>query len=450
MKKWLSYFSLSFFSDKIAKEGKKRSYLNFALGFILALAFLFGGVVAADIVPFNTHYNHATDFQAFVHNAFANEDVSKRISISINDGVAFANIGSNDTVSELLVDTFANPDDAIIYKVNGYELVVDTRSADAYDDFVAYCVSNDGKEEEITYEEYLTLSDVAKRNFDFKIRYTANELVLTDELVVQYESYLAGISSEQNEKIASQYKELRDKKATLTAIEYSQNVYKLYLQAYYPSLSAYEVGGVPLLRNYYYDNYLSADNRFLVVFDDSCIASFETNNGVAVSFYGFYVKMDNGLVTNGTSVSEAEQIIDNFIKNAYLGNSSTIVYIYLLNFTWLFLLIVAIPLVIALFAYCLLKFMGVEWCKRYGYSLKVVGSYMWCAALIAALITFICGYFAPGLNLMIFALGGFFIVLLVRTAILLINERIALKKLQAEQAKLEEAQEITTDQPPNT
>ena len=42
--------------------------------------------------------------------------------------------------------------------------------ADTFAEIEAYCVSNDGKNTVISYEDYLTLSEVARLNFDFKIR----------------------------------------------------------------------------------------------------------------------------------------------------------------------------------------------------------------------------------------------------------------------------------------
>ena len=55
MRGWLKFFGLSFFSDKIAKEAKIRGVFNCVLGFVLALLFIFCGVLASNAVPFYTH-----------------------------------------------------------------------------------------------------------------------------------------------------------------------------------------------------------------------------------------------------------------------------------------------------------------------------------------------------------------------------------------------------------
>ena len=199
MVKWLKFIGLSFFSDKISKEAVKRGYLNIVLGVLFALVFLFCGVLAADMAPFSAHYNNSPDFTAFVRNAVGGLNLE---------------VSSGKISSPRIVDTFSVSADAAAYAVNGYNLVVDTRSADAYDDFEAYYISNDGKGQEITPEEYATLSDVAKRNFEFKIRYTARELVLTDDLTAEHEKYLKDKGSESFAELSKKQGEMpRSRKA---------------------------------------------------------------------------------------------------------------------------------------------------------------------------------------------------------------------------------------------
>ena len=214
MVKWLKFIGLSFFSDKISKEAVKRGYLNIVLGVLFALVFLFCGVLAADMAPFSAHYNNSPDFTAFVRNAVGGLNLE---------------VSSGKISSPRIVDTFSVSADAAAYAVNGYNLVVDTRSADAYDDFEAYYISNDGKGQEITPEEYATLSDVAKRNFEFKIRYTARELVLTDDLTAEHEKYLKDKGSES-------FAELSKKQGEMPRAEYRRQVYRLYVKEYYPDV----------------------------------------------------------------------------------------------------------------------------------------------------------------------------------------------------------------------
>lgn len=404
MKKWLKFIGLSFFSDKISKEALKRGYLNLVLGMIFALVFLFCGVLAADLLPFSAFYNKSDEFSGFVRNAVTSES----LNIQIN---------SQKVTSLSIADTFLNEADAEKYAVNGYGLVVDTRPADAFDDFEAYYLSNDGKEQKITLEEYETLSDVAKRNFDFKIRYTPEELVLDDVLTAKHEEYLSGVNNES-------FAELQKKQSELPREEYRRQVYNLYVKAYYPDLSAYEsTGGAPLLRNYYYHTYVDGGaEKYLFIFDDSCVGSFETDAGTKITFYGFYKNF-----ADGTTFSTDKQA-DGFIKNSFMATASLSVYVYLMNTVRILPVIILMPLVAALIAYCVLRIIKSELGKSLGGCVRITGSYLLVGSLLTAIITFICGYFVPRSSLMIAAILIFFIILLLRTAVFLITEGLTVSK----------------------
>ena len=404
MKKWLKFIGLSFFSDKISKEALKRGYLNLILGIMFTLVFAFCGVLAADLLPFPTHYNNSADFKAFVRKAVTSESLKIEIK-------------SQKVTAKGTVDSFANETDATEYRLNGYNFVVDTRPADAFDDFEAYYLSNDGKEQKITLEEYETLSDVAKRNFDFKISYTPNELVLTDELTAAHEKYLTDTNNES-------FSELQKKQSELSKEEYKKQVYNLYVKAYYPDLSAYEsTGSAPLLRNYYYHNYVNGNaEKYLFIFDDSCVGSFETNSGFKVTFYGFYKNF-----ADGTTFS-TDKDANTFIKNSFAATAPLSVYVYFMNTIRLLPFIVLMPIVLGLLCYCILRIMKSETVKSIGGGIKIVGSYLLFGSFISAIITFICGYFVPRNSLMIAAILILFIILLIRTAVFIITEGIAVKR----------------------
>ncbi|MDE6868630.1 MAG: hypothetical protein K2J83_05785 [Clostridia bacterium] len=401
MKKWLKFIGLSFFSDKIAKEALKRGYLNIVLGMFFALAFLFCGILAADVLPFSTHYNNSSDFKEFVRKAVTSESLNLEVK-------------SQKITASRVADSFLNEEE---YGLNGYNLVVDTRPADAFDDFEAYYLSNDGKEQKITPEEYSLLSDVAKRNFDFKISYTPNELILTDELTAEHENYLTDKNSEA-------FSELQKKQGELSREEYQKRVYNLYVKAYYPDLTAYEnTGSAPLLRNYYYHTYVDGGaEKYLFIFDDSCVGSFETNSGMKVTFYGFYKNF-----ADGTHFSTAEDA-DGFIKNSFNATAPLSSYVYFMNTIRLLPFVILMPLVLALLAYCVLRIMKSDAGKSIGGSIKIIGSYLLVGGLLSSIITFICGYFVPRGSLMIAALLVLFITLLIRTAIFLITEKLNVKK----------------------
>lgn len=412
MVKWLKFIGLSFFSDKISKQAVKRGYLNLVFGLFFTLAFLFCGVLAADLLPFPTQYDNAEEFSSFVRNAFSDE--------SLNVTAENKKIRADRTVN-----SFSNEADAA-FRVNGYNFVADTRAADAFDDFEAYYLSNDGKEQTITIEEYASLSDVAKRGFDFKIRYTANELILTDELCSEHEEYLESVKNES-------YAELLKKQGELSREEYRKQVYNLYVKAYYPDLSAYEsTGSAPLLRNYYYHNYLyDGAEKYLFIFDDSCVGSFKTDSGLKVTFYGFYKNF-----ADGETFSTAD-MADSFIKNAFRATAPLSVYVYFMNLIRLLPFVILMPAALALLAFCVLKISRSEACNTFGGCLKIIGSYLLVGSFISALITFVCGYFLPRNTLIVAGLLTLFITLLIRTAVLLAVEVIAVKRVKPEPQNIE-------------
>ena len=256
MKKWFRFFCLSFFSHRISKEGARRGYANAFLGFILALVFLWSGFVGADMLPFGVHYNNSPDFMATAHAVFANADTNKRIDAEIKNGVLKLKNHSGEYAEDLFVNTFERDADKQNYAINGYNIVVDSRPGDTLAEVEAYCVSNDGKNTVISYEEYLTLSDVAKLNFDFKLRYTGNALVLDDESVKDYRAYVDGLHEENKDKTEKLEKDLSEN--LITESEYNRAIYELYFASYYPQITEYEgASKVPLLRNYYQHQYIS-------------------------------------------------------------------------------------------------------------------------------------------------------------------------------------------------
>lgn len=399
-------FFKAFFSDVEAKKLMKQGYVALVVGLLLALVLLFTGAVAADNIPMFAHFRATTQFRETVQNAFMQG--SKVVGLTFEDGKLSANG---------VVDTYINDADANAYGVDGYNVVIDTRPATALDDFEAYYLSNDGNEREITMDEYATLSDVAKYNFDFKIRYTDRELVLTDERVATYESWLAQNKAEQLDEL--------DKDA-LSAQEYALQVYTLYVKAYYPDLSAYEpTGSAPMLRNYYYNGYVRAGaTKYLFIFDDTVIGNFKTKGGQEISFYGYCgaLAQDYDL----SSGADAEK----FVLDSFKATSGLSAYMCLMNILRTLPFVLAIPFVLALLAYSVLKIVGAEWNEGYMATLKLVGGYQWMGALIAAVCTLLLSFAIPRGNVLVALLVIYFATLLVRVAVLLIKEYIVSVKLK--------------------
>ncbi len=432
MKKWFEFFGLSFFSDRISKGAAKRGYANVLLGLILALVFIWAGFVGGDMLPFSVHYNNSTDFKATVHSVLANPDADKRVIVEIDDGDLKAKKQGGEYAESLLVNTYENDTDKQNYSKNGYNVVIDSRPADALAEVEAYCLSNDGQNLEITYEEYLSLSAVAKLNFDFKLRYTGDELVLTDTLVDGYRSYLDTLSSEiklEAEKISSDLEEEK-----ITKNEYNRAIYKLYFTNYYPSIDNYESSSeIPLLRNYYYHQYISTGiDKYLFMFDDYMAGSFETDGGIDFSFYGFYGDLENGtLIAEGASQAESNTKADNFIKKSFGSILFLTLYAYAMNVFSFIPFIALMPMVVTLLAYSILKLRGVESITSLGGTFKIIGSYMWFSSALSAVLTVIIAFFVPRNIITVLPIILFFVTLAVRSIIFAINEtRLYMKQLE--------------------
>lgn len=437
MKKWIKFFCCGFLSHKWSKEGTKRGYSSFILSLILALAFLWTGYVLGDMLPFSTHYNNSPDFAATVHLVFANADIDNRVDAKIENGVLKVAKRGEEYCDAVLINTFENEIDKQKYSANGYNVVVDTRPSNALAEVEAYCISNDGRDMIISYDEYLNLSEVARLNFDFKLRYTGNEFKLNEELIESYKIYLIDLSEENKTTIENLANELGQNQ--ITKNEYDRAIYELYFSNYYPDISAYESSSkVPLLRNYYYHQYINeGKNKYLFIFDDYMAGCFETESGINYSFYGFYSDMDNGtLISKEASLDEANAIADNFVKKSFDSTKILSLYAYGLNIFTFIPFIALMPMVITLLAYSIIKLRGVESIKSLGAMFKIIGSYVWASGLIATVLTVICSFFVPRNIISALPLVLFFLTLAIRAIIFAINEtKLFIKQLEQQEVE---------------
>ncbi len=385
------------------------------------------------MLPFSARYNSSPDFRSTVRAVLANPDVGKRIEIEILDGRLRMKDQSGNYAEDLLVNTFESEQDKETYSVNGYHVIVDSRPADTLAEIEAYCLSNDGKSTEISYQDYLTLSDVARLNFDFKLRYTGNELELTDELVAEYKAYIEGLGNENRssaEKLASDLAENK-----LTKAEYNRAVYELYFTSYYPEITEYESSSkVPLLRNYYYHQYIKAgESKYLFLFDDYVAGSFETKNGTEISFYGFYSELENGVLVDGDDQAGADAAADRFIKKSFQAIAPLTAYAHAMNVFSLIPFIALMPMVVTLLAYSILKLGGIDSVTSLGGTFKIVGSYVWASAAIAGVLSLAASFLVRPDVLAVLPLLLLFITLAIRAVIYATGETKSYRKQSEEQ-----------------
>lgn len=441
MKKWIKFFFLSFFSNTQAKEGIKRGYTNVFISLMIALICICLGLIGADTLPFGAHYDNATPFKTLVRNALTCPDDTNGISVIIENDRLLASKNGN-YEKALIVDTFNNEQDKQVYANDGYQLVIDTRSADALAVVDAYCVSTDEQKTVISYEDYLTLNDVAKRNFEFKLKYTGNELVLTDITVAEFKAYLDEKGNENANALFEKFS-----RNEITKSEYDRGIYELYFETYYPSIIDYESNSkVPLLRNYYFHELIGkGENRFLMIFDDCLVGSFATDGNIEVFFYGFYNSVNDGTLIN-SNLDNASRIkaVDTFIKNSFKSTNELSAYIYLMNTVRLIPIIAVMVIVVTMLTSSILALKGVETCKTFGASMKVVGSFLWTAGIITAILSIIISFMVQRNLITVVTVVSFFITLLVRAVFFIVDE-IKKRKLELENLSSEELNQEVSD-----
>ena len=391
-------------------------------------------------MPFSAHYGNSPDFESTVRAVLANPEIDKRISVEIQGNLLKAKRHGGEYTEGLLVNTFESEGDEQNYAINGYDVVVDMRPADTLAEIEAYCISNDGKSTVISYRDYLTLSEVARLNFDFKIKYTGNALELNDELIEEYVEYLIAASDESKLEVEALVKDLAEGK--ITKDEYDRSVYELYFTNYYPEISDYEATSkVPLLRNYYYHQYIKeGNNKYLFIFDDYLAGSFETKNGIDVSFYGFYGNLENGiLIEDGVKQGEANATADDFIKASYNAMAPLTLYAHAMNVFSLIPFIALMPMVVTLLAYSILKLSGVESISSLGATFKIIGSFVWFAGFISAVLTAVVAFFVQRNIISVLPLVLFFVTLVIRSIIFAIKEsKLYIKQSEQREAEREE------------
>ena len=204
--------------------------------------------------------------------------------------------------------------------------------------------------------------------------------------------------------------------------EYNRSVYELYFANYYPDISVYEsTSRVPLLRNYYYHEYISQGiDKYIFIFDDCVSASFETDGGTEVSFYGFYSNMEDGAVINDET--EHTESVDSFMKQLIRSIAPLTMYAYAMNIFSMIPFIALMPLVVTLLAYSVLKIGGIETVSTFGATFRILGSYVWFSALISAVLTVVASFIVSPKAVSSLPLALFFVALVLRSLMFAVRE----------------------------
>ncbi len=408
MLNWLKKFTLSLFSDKAALGSMSGGFANILLTSFLAVAFMFFGIFAGKTVTFAAHYGGAGEFREFVCNAFNGADGAKPIKIEAENGGAVITCNGEG----VLINTLANEKDKANYFVNGYHFIADSRNvSEVYDDFEAYCVKG---AEEISYADYLKLDEGTRAQYRFAVRYTGIQKQITDADTAAYKQYLASVK---DDKISAQLKEIEDNKPQLSAQDYNNSVYELYLKAYYPDLYRATGESVPTLRGYYYGLTLKAEGKYFCLFGDMVTASFKSYSAGTIVFGGLY-KDGNGLSADGANSAAA---VDGFVKNIYYQSLSML---FLIDLTGSISVIVITELIIVgcmLLCFAISRIKQHTACNTFGKCAKLVASYAHTAAFIAAVAAVLFGFVLTGEAVAIAAYAALAVIMVIRTTVFMLR-----------------------------
>lgn len=387
---WLKYFFLGFFNDKYIEEAPNRSFWNSFLGVVSAFLILCTGVFTGYVSSFNTHYKNSGEFRAF-------------LSASLDD--AELKMKNGRLSSPKYVNNFLDLEDG--EKPQGYGLIIDTRpAAETFDDFSVMCY--DVKDNEITYSEYMALSESDKKAYTPRLLYSGKTLDVTlkqDE----YKNYLNG--SEAGRAALSALDSKRES-GEITETEYANGVYTEYIKLYYPSLAGVErYGQAPTLRTYYLGMVVSDfSDSFIMILDDLCVGSFKTDSGVQVEFEGYFSGIGDGSVDN----------LDKFISDAFAASSGYNFLLYFLNmFKFVPIALVAF-LIIALLTFIICRYKVPALKTGYIGSLKIVCSYLFISSVITFIVSVALSFFNNKLTVYLMSMIVFVVIVLFRVAVLIV------------------------------
>lgn len=403
MTEWFKVFGLSFFNDKLAAKSANYGFASVVLTILLSFVFFMFGFMAADVVPFSTHYDNANKYKEFVHQAVSSDE----LKIEIKDGLANSNLNIN---------TYVYEDDRENYALNGYNFIIDTRASDALIEFSQVALK-DGEEK--SYEEYLNLSDKEKENYSLEYRYTDKLLELNAELTAKHESYLDGICEEgtkkYNKDAAKEYKSLKD--SNLSEDEYGKQIYFLYVKYYFTNFeSALMSAKAPVLCDYYYLNFVLGDNKnYFYLLDDICIGSFQTDNGIPAVFTGYYKSFASGTLN--------ETNVDGFIKDVFYDSVHYSMSSYFSSAMQMAPGYILIPVLTAFILFLIDKAGKKQPAPKFTDCYKIVNSFVWFSAFIMGLLIFILGFFLFARKLYLFMPLIFALILFVRVAVFCILSR---------------------------
>ena len=439
MLEWLKYTFGSFFFNKISKEGANRSLWNVIFSLFMLLMILTAFFSTGFNYSFSTHYVKASEYQEFLYDVFANENVDERINIQVLDSKEgeekkITSFYGNNSSNVAIINTFDNETDKQKYSSSGYNIIVDTRPSDTTFfkfDFKIYEIENE--EHVISYEEYRKLENQSDYTSSLEIY---NEVVTyTDEDIANYtkfikEKYIPDIS--ESSDMYQIWKDI-DKTEDKTTDYYKAQIYSYYVQAYYG------MSVTPTNQYYYQYEYAKYDekgnyvyDKYIIITDNWLMTSFVNDKNVEVTFDGYYDSFDNGFVLttpqNANSIDVIKSSVDLFIVGSYASvNSVRSILIGMQIFRYFPTIIIAMA-ILALFIFCMCKMKNRPYGNKFLGAFKIVSSYLIGASVISGIAVLILAFFVSSNIALSVGLWGLLAILSIRVFVLTIGEEIKYKK----------------------
>lgn len=389
---WLKYFFGGFLSNDRSRECQWRSLGNTALAALLSFVLLVCGLTWGYQASFDMTYQKAETFRQFL------SETMDTVDVTITDGFA---------TGESLIDTYKTQQE-------GYRLIVDMRDTrKIYDDFTLWCSTESG--ETISYESYLAQPAYVQKEYtDFTVSYSG-EAVNLEEKCPEYLAYLQTVTDPESLLYDRETAEALDSLEAEKPEDYYEQVYLLYVGAYYPELETVEYNTkAPTVHGYYLD-LLSGDRtgKFLCLLQDKCYVGFESG-AIRVIYAGDYSKLQNW--SSGTSD------VDTLIYSTFQSGSQTDYLMYAVNIFGGFFLIILLWLLLMIAVRGICRAKGYEAAGTFGSAAQLVGSFLLWSGGIATVAGFVLSFLLDQTLVYYSAIGIMALIMIVRTAVFVANQ----------------------------
>ncbi|MCI5745518.1 MAG: hypothetical protein MR270_04470 [Erysipelotrichaceae bacterium] len=456
MLNWLKFTFCSFATNKLAKEGAKRSFWNvifalFCLWILLTAFFSIGFNYS-----FNIHYNNASDFKEMSYNLFSNENVNERINLSVNikddDTKSIVAYYGYDKTNKVHIDTYNNEADKAKYKdVYNYDVIIDTRDTEKlWVNFEVIMKNTSDPDDVLTYEEYLEVDN--KKDYQGTLT-PSNEIIdistFTTEQFTQFEKFITDeFIEDATDTLKETWKNISE--MDKNSLEYKNNLYEFYIKVYY------NISLCPNLSYYYQYTFTSYDqetgeynyNNFLLITDVYSIISFTNDKGIVVMYAGLYDSLDDNFSlfdTHSSSLKAIENNVDYLYAILYDSASASRTLNLLINIITYIPKFIIVMAILALFIYCLFKIKKDIPDEKYLGCFKIVSSFLIVTSALSGIIAMILSFITSGVVAVSVGIWSFIGILSIRTFIYAIVEIIKAHKQALKIASNYDEQVIDVD-----